>query len=65
MDYYIIRIYRREKGDPDGLVGTVEPASSQDRTAFTKPEELWDILRGGKAARTEERRERRKKLKEQ
>lgn len=46
MDYYIVRIYQREKGDPDGLVGTVEEATSQERKVFRSPDELWGILGG-------------------
>lgn len=46
MDYYIIRIYQRDKGDPDALVGTVEAAGSSERQAFREPDELWSILSG-------------------
>ena len=47
MDYYIVRIYQREKGDPGEMVGTVEDAGSSERKAFCSPEELWDILDAG------------------
>ncbi|MEK6742260.1 MAG: hypothetical protein AABZ15_01545 [Nitrospirota bacterium] len=46
MDYYIVRIYRREQGDPDSIVGTIEEASSAERKSFRSPDELWNILGG-------------------
>jgi len=65
MDYYIVRIYRREKGDRDEIVGTVEEASSQERRAFRAPEELWRILSnaGEQAKREKEESARRRRNK--
>jgi hypothetical protein len=44
MDSYIVRIYRRSGRKPRILVGTVEPAGSRRKMAFTNIEELWEIL---------------------
>jgi hypothetical protein len=46
MDYYIIRIYQRNKSDSDSIVGTIEEANSSERKSFRSPDELWDILGG-------------------
>ena len=46
IDYYIVRIYRREKDDPDSIVGTIEQANSSERKAFRCSDELWSILGG-------------------
>jgi hypothetical protein len=43
-DSYIIRIYRYEKDNPDGLVGLVEEVGIGRRRGFTSIEELWKIL---------------------
>ncbi len=48
--YYVVRIYRQEKGRPRELVGIVEDIAKRDkRTAFTNIEELWSILKQRKA----------------
>ena len=44
MDTYIIRIYRREDGDPDTLAGTVEEPGIPEKRAFVNFDQLWDIL---------------------
>ena len=43
MDY-IVRIYRREKGKPQKLIGVVEEVGAEDRKAFSNLDELWKIL---------------------
>jgi hypothetical protein len=45
MDSYIVRIYRRAGKKPRILIGTVEPAWTRRKMAFTNIEELWEILR--------------------
>jgi hypothetical protein len=45
MDSYIIRIYRRAGRKPRILIGTVEPAGTRRKIAFSNIEELWEILR--------------------
>ena len=45
MDSYIVRIYRRAGRKPRILIGTVEPAGTRRKVAFTNIEELWEILR--------------------
>lgn len=44
MDSYIVRIYRRAGRKARILVGTVEPAGTRKKVAFTNIEELWEIL---------------------
>jgi hypothetical protein len=41
---YIIRIYRRRKNKPDSLIGIVEEVGKNGKQAFTKYNELWEIL---------------------
>jgi hypothetical protein len=45
MDSYIVRIYRRAGRKPRILIGTIEPAGTRRKIAFTNVEELWEILR--------------------
>jgi hypothetical protein len=45
MDSYIVRIYRRSGRKPRILVGTVEPAGTRKKMAFSNIEDLWEILR--------------------
>ncbi len=47
MDSYVIRIYRREKGDPRVLVGVVEPVGIKPKQAFNTIDDLWEILNSG------------------
>ena len=51
MEVYIVRIYRREKGNPDYVVGTVEEPGKPERKTFAGAEELWKILGTGKPTR--------------
>ncbi len=48
METYIIHIYRFQKDNPRGLVGTVESveAKGREKSAFTNVDELWKILNG-------------------
>jgi hypothetical protein len=52
MDSYIVRIYRRAGRKPRILIGTVEPAGTRRKMAFTNIEELWEILRRRKGRDT-------------
>lgn len=53
MDSYIIRIYRRNSGSPQDLVGLVELVELDEEKAFMNFEELREILnrKQGQAAR--------------
>ncbi len=45
MESYIVRIYRRDKNNPNGLVGIVEETSLGGKKPFHCLEELGRILR--------------------
>lgn len=45
MESYIVRIYRRDKNNPNGLVGIVEETSLGGKRPFHDLEELGRILR--------------------
>lgn len=45
VDSYIVHIYRREGKKSRVLIGTVEVAKTEKRTAFSSIEELEEILR--------------------
>lgn len=49
MDSYIVRIYRRAGRKPRILIGTIEPAGTRRKMAFSNIEELWEILRRRKS----------------
>jgi len=44
VENYIVRIYRRETGDPDSVVGTVECVESRLHKAFHGLHRLGDLL---------------------
>ncbi len=44
MRSYIVRIYRKEKGKPHGIVGLVQDVDSQVERPFRNVEELARIL---------------------
>jgi hypothetical protein len=44
MDSYLIRIYRREKDNPEGIVGIVEEISSKKKQPFKSLSELSVII---------------------
>ncbi len=44
MDSYVVRIYRRNSGSPQNLVGLVELVEIDEEKAFTNFEELRAIL---------------------
>lgn len=46
MDYYIVRIYRRDEFDDEDLTGLVETVGAEGTKVFKNPEELWRILCG-------------------
>lgn len=55
MDSYVVRIYRRNNGSPQKIVGLVELVDCEEAKAFTSFEELRAILSSGQgeAARKE------------
>lgn len=46
MENYIVRIYRRAADDPDGVVGTVERAETQEQQHFHSLSALKRLLCG-------------------
>ena len=44
MENYIVRIYRYEKDKPQKLMGIVETVGEEGKKAFTRVDELWEIL---------------------
>ena len=44
MDNYVVRIYRRNRGNPQNLVGIVEIVANQEEKPFANFEELQSIL---------------------
>ncbi len=46
MDYYIVRIYRRDGQAGQNLTGLVETVGRGGAQVFNNPDELWNILRG-------------------
>ena len=49
MKAYVLRIYRREKNDPQIVVGVVEEDGVEGNKAFSNLDELWSILNSSKA----------------
>lgn len=45
MDSYVVRIYCRAGKKFRILVGTVEVAGTETKTAFSNVDELWEILK--------------------
>lgn len=58
MESYIVRIYRREEDDPQGLIGLVEIIGLEEKKAFHNWDELRAILSKTKDE-TENKKERR------
>jgi len=44
MENYIVRIYRHEKDKPQRFMGIVETVGKEGKKAFTRYDELWEIL---------------------
>lgn len=44
LDNYIVRIYRRDGGDPRKVAGIVEEVGVKENQVFHNLDELWDIL---------------------
>jgi len=44
MDSYLIRIYRREKDNPEGIVGIIEEIGNQKKHTFKDLSELSKII---------------------
>ncbi|MBW1858014.1 MAG: hypothetical protein JRI42_07070 [Deltaproteobacteria bacterium] len=52
MDSYLIRIYRRDKENPEAIVGIIEEIGADRKEPFKNISELCDIIvqqRGNKA----------------
>ena len=49
MKDYVLRIYRREKNDPQIVVGVVEEVGVEGNKAFSNLDELWSILNSSRA----------------
>jgi hypothetical protein len=47
VETYIVRIYRREPGDPDHIAGTLEIPGCSEMQPFLNIEELLNIFRKG------------------
>jgi hypothetical protein len=48
METYIVRIYRRDRDDPQKIVGLVETVGKDDKKAFASRDELIMVLEGTK-----------------
>ena len=44
MDSYLIRIYRREKDNPEAIVGTIEEIGAQETYTFKNLSELSKVI---------------------
>ncbi|MDX2440721.1 MAG: hypothetical protein QNK40_09240 [Desulfobacterales bacterium] len=44
MDSYLIRIYRREKGKPENIVGIIEEIGAKEKHSFKNLSELGKII---------------------
>ena len=44
MDSYLIRIYRREKDNPEAIVGTIEEIGAQEIQSFKNLSELSKVI---------------------
>lgn len=46
MDSYLVRIYRRDENDPEGITGTVEKIGTEKSHGFKNLAELGGIITG-------------------
>ncbi len=44
MDSYLIRIYRREKDNPESIVGIIEEIGAKEKHSFKNLSELGKII---------------------
>ena len=44
MDSYLIRIYRREKDNPESIVGIIEEIGTKEKDSFKNLSELGKII---------------------
>ena len=44
MESYIIRIYRRQKNDPEGVLGQVVDIQTDEKLVFSSLDDLMKIL---------------------
>ena len=44
IDHYIVKVYRRDKDDPQKIVGQIQHVSTECERPFTHLEELIEIL---------------------
>jgi hypothetical protein len=47
MDHYIVKVYRRDKNDPQKIVGQIQHVSTECERPFAHIEELSEILKIG------------------
>ena len=53
MDSYLVRIYRRDKKNPEGITGTVEKIGTEKSHGFKSLEELGGIITGKRQGKNE------------
>ena len=44
IETYIVRIYRRDRNDPQNIAGLVEIIGAGEKMTFTSRDELWGVL---------------------
>lgn len=59
---YIVRLYRFKKNRPRSLIGVVEEVGVKGRKAFSRYDELWDILNALKSVKSCGKESARKKI---
>jgi len=63
MDYYIVRVYRRNECEEQNMTGLVETVGHDRVSVFNNREELWHILSGKAAQNSRTRANERKSAK--
>ncbi len=61
MENYIVRIYRRDSGNPFEIAGIVESVEDEKKQAFKNMNELSQILRSPEEKRPSRKKKRAKK----
>jgi len=44
IETYIVRIYRRDRDDPQKIAGLVETVGKNEKRSFSRRDQLWEIL---------------------
>ncbi len=44
MESYMVRVYRRQKDNPETLIGIARKVGDEGKRVFSNLEELWSIL---------------------